>query len=313
MSLSTNMQTLIEEKSLLQAQLEVQEQNSAARIRELEQKVNTLEVHKRMSARKPDDQAVQPAMPTSSSDPDLRAEIAQLRGQGSELLGMVRKYDEVFDKVEKGFTASAAALRSTKKEEFDKLSKSVVEAIHNRDSHPSQEHQPQKESKASLSVANTENSKPSSTPPTKGFGAEVPFRPNPVPPATPFKFQDNSPTAPSQPTCAGALQKPREEAQRKPRVNPNVAKQPSTHSEFTAKKEAEQQRQGRSDKPNKSHGLGGAIRGEPKDRGSTHGEARGRGSTTRRGRTPKAPTSGELSPHTGSTVNDPCKDARPAD
>lgn len=140
MSLSTNMQTLIEEKALLQAQLEVQEQNSASRIKDLEQKVIMLQLDKRLSARKPDDQAFQPAMATGSSDAVLRAENAQLRGQiaakegeVSEVLGVVRNYREVFDKVEKGFTASATALRSIRKEIFDKLSQSVVEDIHNMD------------------------------------------------------------------------------------------------------------------------------------------------------------------------------------
>ncbi|KAF6231987.1 hypothetical protein HO173_009824 [Letharia columbiana] len=108
MSLQTDMQGLIAEKmARLEAQLEVERQKS--RIKDLEQKVHTLEVEKGLSAQKADDQALRPAMPTGIPDFILRdkidrletqleaknTKIAQQEEEVSALLEKVRTYREV--------------------------------------------------------------------------------------------------------------------------------------------------------------------------------------------------------------------------
>ena len=59
----------------LEAMLKIQQEESASRIGELEQKVTDLEVEQRLAAGRP---APQPTVPTGSSDPTLRAEISRL-------------------------------------------------------------------------------------------------------------------------------------------------------------------------------------------------------------------------------------------
>lgn len=203
---------LLEKTSRLEAQLEVQHQKT--RIKELEQKVHALEEDKRLSARKPDNQPLQPAMATSSSDPALRDEIAQLHATIAErdetvsaLLTVVRKYHERLNQMSGGLREAAAEIESKQDEVFRDIPGYVVAAIHNRNRQSAtetaaEEHQPRKESKTKVSVTDTDNSKPSSTPPTIGFQAEILHQ---VPPATPSKFPADSasnPTAPSQPNCA---------------------------------------------------------------------------------------------------------------
>ena len=76
MSSHTDMEAKI---ARLQVQLEIQQQGSATRIRELEQNVTNLKVENRLSAAKPKDPAPQLTAPTGSSDLVLRAEISQLQ------------------------------------------------------------------------------------------------------------------------------------------------------------------------------------------------------------------------------------------
>ena len=63
----------------LQAQLVIQQEESASRISDLEQKVTDLRVELHLAAEKPKDPAPQPTVSTGSSDPVLRAEISQLQ------------------------------------------------------------------------------------------------------------------------------------------------------------------------------------------------------------------------------------------
>ena len=86
MSLPTDVALLTEknarleaQNARLEAQMVIKEQNS--RIKELEQKVNNLEIDKRLSAQNSDEQALQLAKPTGSSDSALRAHNAQLQKQ----------------------------------------------------------------------------------------------------------------------------------------------------------------------------------------------------------------------------------------
>ena len=63
----------------LQALLKIEQEESATRIRELQQKVTDLRLELHLAAEKPKDPAPQPTVSTGSSDPVLRAEISQLQ------------------------------------------------------------------------------------------------------------------------------------------------------------------------------------------------------------------------------------------
>ena len=83
----------------LQVQFEIEQQESATRIRELEQKLTDLKVENRLSAAKPQDPAPQHTAPTGSSDPVLRTEISQLQlvlaSKDAEFKRLCRKHSDL--------------------------------------------------------------------------------------------------------------------------------------------------------------------------------------------------------------------------
>lgn len=78
-SQADNIQTLGAKITLLEAELEVEREQSASRIDELEQKVKKLEIEKRLSTPKPNNRAAQSEVSTGVSNTAQRAEISQLR------------------------------------------------------------------------------------------------------------------------------------------------------------------------------------------------------------------------------------------
>lgn len=186
MSLQTDMQGLIAEKmARLEAQLEVERQKS--RIKDLEQKVHTLEVEKGLSAQKPDDQALRPAVTTGIPDFILQdkietletqleaknTKIAQQAEEVSALLEKVRIYREVCSEVAAKLREAATLLESNLDEDDDDIVREDAafqgENGESMAGATAEEHELQKELTPRVSVNNTnESAKPLSTsPPTE--------------------------------------------------------------------------------------------------------------------------------------------------
>ncbi|CAD6587547.1 MAG: hypothetical protein ASARMPRED_003176 [Alectoria sarmentosa] len=175
MSLPTDMALLTEKYGRLEAQLEVQEQKS--RIKELEQKVNNLEADKRLSAQNSDVQALQLAMPTSSLDTALRAEIAQLQRQIAARDVTIAKLDTKVSRLFEVLAELPTGLRELASKLESKIEQGVAGALDTGRELTAQtadeEHEPQKDPTSSLSITDTE--KPDSRPasPPKSFYGDM--------------------------------------------------------------------------------------------------------------------------------------------
>ena len=163
----------------LQIQLEIQQQDSATRIREPKQQVTNPKVESRLSAAKPKDPAPQPTASTGSSETVLRAEISQLQqvlaskdadiaAKDAEIERLCRNTSDLIQSVqsyENGLNAMAREMNRARE---------AVAAVSD-DLHP-------KESTPKIEVTDTDrSSKPaSSSPPNdvKGEGETKPKTPS---------------------------------------------------------------------------------------------------------------------------------------
>ena len=310
MSLSSDMQTLLSENETLvleNARLQVQVEkakneklvaaleDAVTALEDEKAKVAALEDEKRLSVRKSDKQALQPAHPSSSSDHALRAENAQLRtmiAQRDEdisaLVGMVGGLDKEVRQFITGLVKVSGDLESNRTEMFDKaperLSLLIPHILRGSTTEIAvNEHEPRTESKASASVTKIDDTKEPSNPPPAGFPPELPLRPlTQFQPATPLKFPRDSAsnqTAPSQLSYVQALQTPRAAQQPRGRGQPGAKKSKNPKKEAQRQGTSQTERQPQSEKPNKSRGTGGPNRGRT-TLGSTSGSISTTGPTS---------------------------------
>ena len=264
----------------LKARLDIHKDMSDARIKELEQKVTDLELDKRLSAMKVQDQAPRPAVSTGSSDPALQAEILQLRqdvaakdDEVSNLHLLSRNCEYNLTAIRQGFVALQSGFHETTED----LS-AVVQDIHHV------------------------------------LDAQIAFRGLWSRPRSPVADTAAGPPQPSQSApktsstldYAQALKSPVEKLPRLPRAkvpleqSPVYAGQSMTHANLAVKKEADQarsdtERQKTSQKPNRVTTRGGPAQGNARGRG----HKRGRGnSRSNKGETSHDSTSKEQSPVT---------------
>lgn len=231
----------------LEAQLDVQQQKSASRIKELEQEVNRLEVDKRLSAAKPDGQGIQVAINTGFSDA-LRAEISQLQKK-------IAAKDAVIAVKDATIAAKDATIKQREEEASGLLRKiraTMATAIQDVDGVLmtkviAEENEPREE--LTLGVPVTDTGKPAesfSASSPKRFQGDIRTRPH-TPPigSTPTNIPVES--APRkidtlQPAHSQALRRPHEQPSlRRAKTDLTLAPSTFTHAELSAKRKAEQQ------------------------------------------------------------------------
>ena len=154
----------------LQAQLKIQQEESASRISDLEQKITDLRVEQHLSAGTHKDPASQPTALTGSSDPVLRAEISQLQqvlaskdaeiaSKDAEIKRLYRKHSDLIKSM-KSYKRSFIAMARDIDRDMEATA-AVIDDLHPEESTPK------------VGVTDTDrSSKPASSSPPKDVKGE---------------------------------------------------------------------------------------------------------------------------------------------